>query len=107
MTSNEREMAAAQRRGERILALRRGRPIPHPETAISDARPGNEDDAIIAAMVRGSNQTPSPKTNAPVAGEHIFPPARLLAQHQRTPVVEAANEEVEVLALGPVIAFRA
>ncbi len=94
MKTHAEEIAAAQRRGVRILALQRGQPIPFRDTAITDARPGNGDDEIIAAMVRGGS---------PIPGAGIFPPATLLAQTQAGLVREAANERQEILAIGPTV----
>ena len=88
MKTQTEEIEAAVRRGQRIAAMKAGKPIPFPESAVADARPGNSDDEIVSALVRG---------RATIPGASIFPPARILATNF------AANEAQEMLAIGATV----
>jgi hypothetical protein len=49
-------ITTAHRRAERIHAMRANEEIPNPESAESDARPGNRDDACVLAMLEGKKR---------------------------------------------------
>lgn len=101
-TKTEIVNEAAERRGARIIAMQRGQKIPYPESAEQDARPGNEDDQAVIAVLRGQRS---------IAGDGLFPPSELLKNpaarvvhgsgnfgNERT----AANEQV-IEAIGPTV----